>query len=405
MLSMSHSFWVNWSCKRFLSQKNAFGYKAYNYICNYNYRKFMERTATLLLNILRNELWGNGTQPGKISSKDYHAIMNMAMKQTVAGMVAHAVSSNKTNVELTPSDAAKTLMVEQQIKKQNEQINTELGALADLFETNGISYLVFKGQTIAARYPTPWARTSGDIDFYVPQKDFDKALGLLKTQWKIDADQGQSYHHIEFEHNDVVFEMHYEILKFFSPTRQKIFDEMVDRSQTEYVEIDGRKIPTLDQITNIIYTFGHLWYHLLEIGVGMRQLCDLAVLISDAFCPDDEDYTHKALRLKKQLEQLGYCKAFCAIENVLAEHFGLKHSPIPNTLSRRYSASLLERTIRYGNFGKYGRKGSRAEFKFYISLTFERIFTFLKFYPLDRKEIRARIFKEIPEKILLFGKR
>ncbi len=365
----------------------------------------MERTATLLLNILRNELGGNETLPNEISSKDYHAIMNMAVKQTVAGMVAHAVSTNKVNVKLTPNDAVKTLVVEQQIKKQNELLNIELCALAELFEKADISYLVFKGQTIAARYPTPWSRTTGDIDFYVPPKDFDKAFGLLQDRWKIKADKGESHHHIEFEHNNVVFEMHYEILKFFSPTRQKIFDEMVDKSQTEYVEINGKKIPTLDQTTNIIYTFGHLWYHLLEIGVGMRQLCDLDVLISDAFRIDDKDYASKARKLKKQLEQLGYCKAFCAIENVLTEHFGLKHSPISNTLSRRYSSSLLQRTIRYGNFGKYGRKGSRAEFKFYISLTFERIFTFIKFYPLDRKEIRARMFKEIPEKILLFRKR
>lgn len=370
-------------------------------------RHNMHQTATdKLLLILKSELWECNTESLTITPEEYRSIMRMATMQTVAGMVANFVSKQQSdNVRISPEDAVKTIVVQHRIESRNRLLNSEVVELKRVLDSEGIPFFVFKGQTLATLYPAPLSRTSGDIDFYVPREHFDNALKLLCKKWNIEAERGDSHHHVEFCHNDVCFEMHFEMLKFFSKKRQKTFDAIIGRAATHYVEINGEKIPTLDPATNIAYTFGHLWYHLLEIGVGMRQLCDLAVLIDRTFKNDDGNCKGKAEKLRNILQDLGYIKAFCAIENELKDYLGLSVCPVKNNVSGKYSRALMKRTISYGNFGKYGRKGNRMQFGFYIRLTIERISTFLKFHTLDRKEIRARLLNEIPEKIMLFFKK
>lgn len=88
----------------------------------------------------------------------------------------------KLNIKLSPEDAVKTLMQFQHIQQLNVLINAELIALAELFNKHNIKFIVFKGQTNAINYPHPLSRIPGDIDFYVPQEDLDKAISILKKR-------------------------------------------------------------------------------------------------------------------------------------------------------------------------------------------------------------------------------
>ena len=378
-----------------------------NYFCTTLLALYtMDYTAHLLLKILREELWGGNKELIEISPKEYHSLMNLAAKQTVAGMVAQCITDKRIKIELSPNDAAKTLLFIQSIHKQNALLNSELVALAKLLDAQKIKYIVLKGQTTAAHYPHPLARTPGDIDFFIPQKDFNKAVEVLKKEWEVSFSGSDSTHHLEFKHNEVLFEMHFEILELFCQQQKRCFDNIAISSPIAYTNINGYEIPTLDPIINIAYTFGHLWYHLLELGVGMRQLCDLATLIDAAFEKCDKNSTIEAERLNNILHEIGFHKAFCVMETVLQKYFGLKRMPIQANASVSHTEAVMRRVIRYGNFGHYGRRGDRANLSYLMRLTIERIRTFAKFYTLDKKEIRARALKELPIKVFstLFGK-
>lgn len=106
--------------------------------------------------------------------------MDLATKQAVTGIVAQSITDKKLNIKLSPEDAVKTLMQFQHIQQLNVLINAELIALAELFNKHNIKFIVFKGQTNAINYPHPPSRIPGDIDFYVPQEDLDKAISILK---------------------------------------------------------------------------------------------------------------------------------------------------------------------------------------------------------------------------------
>ena len=52
--------------------------------------------------------------------------------------------------------------------------------IADLFESNGITYILLKGICLAAFYPTPEYRQLGDVDIYINDKEmFNRANALL----------------------------------------------------------------------------------------------------------------------------------------------------------------------------------------------------------------------------------
>ncbi len=364
----------------------------------------MTADTTLLLKLLRAELW-NENVAEEISSQQFHSVMREAVKQAVPGLVAQCVCDKKARIGLTAEDAVRTLITLRQTEESNRLLNSELKSLCCLFRRHAVDYKVFKGQTLARLYPHPLARTPGDIDFYVPPYHFEKARNVLHEHWNADIKESAADSlHTEFSHNGVIFEMHHEMAKFWHKDYQQKFNALVANSPATYTVIDGTEISILPPALNIAYTFAHLWYHLLELGIGMRQLCDLALLISCTFGEgSSEEARHIAGQLKEILLQLGLFDAFCAVTGVLKTYFGLGTIPFENR-KPRYARPLMRRIGRYGNFGKYGRTAQRGQLKFYIALTFGRIRTFACFYPLNRKEILARATKELPSKIAEFFK-
>lgn len=367
-----------------------------------------KRIAEILLSILRRELWGRpqGAEDVEISGSDYPRVMKLADKQAVVGMVARCMAGGEIRAQIPKKYAVNTALSGQSVRLANFHLNTAVAGLTALLHSGGIRrFVVFKGQTIAALYPHPESRAVGDVDFYVAHSEFAAARRLIRKRWDIEFDPHESEQHISFTHDGTQFEMHFLIHKFFSSGRQQVVNKILEQSQPASVTICGKQIPTLDTPTAIAYTFIHLWYHMIELGIGLRQLCDLAVLISRRPTLGEEGARCTA-RLSEILNQVGLRRAFCAVEMLLSEYLGLSDLPIKPTIgSRTYAHAIMKRVLRYGNMGRYGRKGHRGEAPFYMRLTLERILTYLKFLPLDPREISARIAREMPAKIVLTSRR
>lgn len=57
-----------------------------------------------------------------------------------------------------------------------------------------IMVVFMKGQTTVLRYPNPLHRTSGDVDFVVSAKDFNKTLAVMKKIGKVDHGLVHEHH-------------------------------------------------------------------------------------------------------------------------------------------------------------------------------------------------------------------
>lgn len=357
----------------------------------------------LLCLVLRSALWGTPLEFQKMPSEAYHALVNSAEKQTVTGLFCHTLIAN--NIKLNKYDAVESLALLQHIEERNEQINKSLNELCTLLNLHNIKFFVVKGQTLASLYPTPMARTPGDIDFFCDADNFDKAKQVIEKAWKVTYKYNAKdvKQHMSFKYNGIDFEQHLMLCNFSSPSIQKHFDHYISEAKTIDAIVEGNAVPTLEPTVNVLYTFLHLYRHLIGLGCSLRQFCDLAILLHHF----KKEIDHQKLAL--MLKQIQHEKAFCAIGTILVDSLGLPEDEFPFELTpfhRSYKEELLKIIFTRGNFGKYGRKHAvRSGIGYYTEAFALKINHYIRFYKLAPKENLAMLTRSIPQKIYAAIKR
>ena len=188
---------------------------------------------------------------------------------------------------------------------------------------------------------------------------------------------------------------------------QHHFDEMIRKSAPYTITVGQTAVPTLPPVENLIFTFLHLYHHFMELGIGLRQICDMAVLLH-RYC---EAFAHpeEKARLVDWLKKLDYFNGFNAFGAICVDVLGLPAAEYPFKLTRRarsYTASIMKVVFKRGNFGMYGRKnGVRSGLAYYVETISLKLKHYLRFFALSRKENLAVLFCGIPKKITLALKR
>ena len=361
-------------------------------------------TVDFFLMLIRSELTDTRISKLELSSVSFKALMKIANMQTVTGLLCSALINNE--VKLDKLDAIETFSTQRNIIRQNDKLNKELISLYQLLSKNNIPFFVVKGQTLNALYPHPGIRVAGDIDFYCDKAYFDKALHLIIDNWnpKFGDNDGESDQHIGFQHGNCEYEMHFCLMKFASNSNQKYFDQLIQQSPQTTTNITGTHVSTLCPTLNVVYTFLHLYHHLIELGVGIRQFCDLAVLLHHIHQDSSIDWAIFTKQVNDILRTLGFRKAFCAVGSILIDKLGLSIEEFPFIVTdkhRKYQRIILEITFKHGNFGKYGRKNAvRSGLGYYIEALGIKLSHYMKFYWLSPKENRAVFLHDIPHKIV-----
>lgn len=292
--------------------------------------------------------------PSCVSEINWQELLAFAKKQTIVGIYWQGIQklgdfANKPS----ENDVMEWMGEYQKIVCRNSKVDKAVTNLSQLLKDNGIGFFVFKGQTVAQSYPVPESRTSGDIDFYIFKKDWNKATVILGKN--VEIKDHYSFRHLDFEMEGIPFEMHYHITVFGSHRTQTYWDEMIESYFDEildHVEINGESIPTLPPTTYCIYLFIHLYHHFLKEGVGLRQFIDWMMFIK----AKHEEVIRAELDAK--LHKIGLYKAFKAFGCILVDTLGLDGIVFPYVLTdydRKYEDKILSIVLEYGNFGKYGR--------------------------------------------------
>lgn len=351
--------------------------------------------------ILRSALWGHKTEGFELPSKPYRQLYRLSQRQTVSGLLCSALMENN-GVRLDRYDAANTYASLNETIQTNGQMNTMVCELSGLLSDAGIEHLIVKGQVTATMYRQPEVRESGDIDFYCPPSCFSQARQLIADSWHVAfEEESESEQHLAFMYKDVAFEMHFNLFKFYNKGNQRYWDSLLEKEVKagHTVTIGNQQIPTLSPEGNILYTFLHLFHHLVELGVGIRQFCDLAMMLHHYHG------TYSATMLKDHLSRLGFEAGFKAVGAILIDRLGLPAAEFPYVVTdndRAYEPLMLEVIFKGGDFGKYGRKTVvRSGWKYYMEALRHKIGNYYIFYRLAPKEIRASLTNQIPKKLYL----
>lgn len=323
----------------------------------------IDRVEKTLLEILRREVTGeDGTEKRELSVAGLKAVMRLAREHTVTGLVANAAMRNRIVIAGRGAEGrgetVMRLMQQTMAHRQAMQrFEDAVGRFARLMKENGIAYVVFKGLAVARHYPEPFVRTMGDVDFYVPQRDFLRAVDVIERGLHVDMDKEDVDKHYSFDWQGIRFEMHYQIETFGNRRHQRRFNRMIDEAMAEHTDSftvcdsDGNEteVCVLPPTEDLIVVFKHWFNHLLVEGVGLRQTLDLVVLLN-AY----RDQMN-AGRLMTALDGIGYMKAFRAMLAMMKQYFGMDWTDcffVSDRRDERYAGKLMATVMESGNFGR-----------------------------------------------------
>ena len=359
-----------------------------------------------LLKILKRDRMGlNGTEKMELSVAGLNAIMRLAREHAVTGLVANAAMRNLIVIAGGAAEGrgevVMRLMQQTMAHRQNQRrFEDAVGRFARLMEENSIAYVVFKGLAVARHYPEPFARTMGDVDFYVPQRDFLRAVEVIERRLNVVMDKEDVDKHYSFDWQGIRFEMHYQIETFGSQRHQLCFDRMIDEAMAEHTDSftvcdsDGNEteVSVLPPTEDLIVVFKHWFNHLLVEGVGLRQTLDLAVLLNAYRDKIDVG------RLMTALDGIGYMKAFRAMLAMMRRYLGLDWFDnffVYNRCDERYANKLMAAVMESGNFGRKAYRNHTTGKKKSMETATRALRHCVKFFWLAPKDIICLIPRRI----------
>lgn len=305
-----------------------------------------------LFALLKTALWRDGRYAADIDGVDWEAVRALAGEQCLLGVVADAL--DRLNDRQCPREEklrwVGSVMV---IERRNLLMNALVGRLFRKFSAMGLTPVLLKGQAFAANCPVPLHRQCGDIDVYFKHRgDCQKAVewaAMVDPGAARSADNSRDYKHFAFAVEKTEVELHYYMCLFENRRLQRRLQQIIDEEFAEcepnVVEIGGEKIETVPPTLSVIHQLLHISRHLLEAGVGLRQVCDLAVFL-DRHCGEVDgprlDGYLEELELKTVAEALGY---------IMVNSLGVDAAKVPFGTDRRYAGFILKEIFDGGNFG------------------------------------------------------
>ncbi len=314
----------------------------------------------------------------QLSLEKWSEVYEQADKQAIVGIVFEGVQ--KLPKEQWPPQSVLLEWIGQteEIRQQNRKVNAVLKELATLFNANNIRYAVVKGQIVGNYYSEPELRQAGDIDYYVEETDFERAKQLIESIWDVSFEETEGHHHVEFEYKGILFEQHHTLIKLYDKEKNRYWESLM-REPYGAMEIEGVPVSVLSPTLHSLYIFLHLYHHLLELGIGLRQFCDWAAILHTY----NRSINHDAIR--KHLEVFGMVKAYRACGRLLIDYLGLPEDEFTYELKssdKRYAKRILDVVMYRGNMGHYNLMGGHQGLWHNLEATGIKITHFLKFMPL-----------------------
>ena len=192
------------------------------------------------------------------------------------------------------------------------------------------------------------------------------------------------YHHIEFPlYKGVEIEVHYRpsfLLCFWHNRKLQKYYERVKEEQFSHRVMLGEQgeiaIPTVE--FNLIFQLTHIYAHLMNEGIGLRQLLDYYyVLISD-------DLLLIRDRVQKELKELGVWKLAGGIMYIMQEVFGMPASRLIVPPNEKYGKFVLNEVLEAGNFGKHDERNRLGSSK--LGHNLQRVYLdirLVRYYPAE----------------------
>ena len=349
--------------------------------------------------------------PGSLKEADWKELYAIAKKQCLVGVLFDGIKKLPAeHVGMEKELLLQWMAESQMLEKANVRLNDAAIQVSEWFRKKGFRTCILKGQGNALMYPNPYSRTPGDIDIWVEGGD-KRVISFVRY---ISPHEKACYHHIEFpSYKGVEVEVHYRpsfLLCFWHNRKLQKYYERVKEEQFSHRVMLGEQgeiaIPTAE--FNLIFQLTHIYSHLMNEGIGLRQLLDYYFVLCDfykvyqksskitpsLFTLKEGSTSHPdplssgarektALRcseplrykdggpskvspdcagwdrlgvVQKELKELGLWMFAGGIMYIMQEVFGMPASRLIVPPNEKYGKFVLNEVLEAGNFGRHDER-------------------------------------------------
>lgn len=210
------------------------------------------------------------TIKSKMKEECLPSLYELSKKHDLANLVYSALVDN--GIEFKGNEVFNKFYSEQiGAFLRDETQSFECGRISELFEENGIDFVLLKGSVIRRYYPEPWMRSKSDIDILIKKESIDKARELLVG--KLGYVSGPpSTHDVPFySQSKMLFELHFDL----NESDFRVIDSLT--TPWEYARLaEGKRHEyLLNEDYFIFYHIVHMAKHFTIGGCGIKPFLDL----------------------------------------------------------------------------------------------------------------------------------
>ena len=246
----------------------------------------MKKQLQIFFDFLRFCIGSAKEIPGSLKEVDWKELYAIAKKQCLVGILFDGIKKLPAEyVGMKKVLLLQWMAESQMLEKANVRLNDAAIQISEWFGKKGFRTCILKGQGNALMYPNPYSRTPGDIDIWVEGGD-KRVISFVRS---ISPHEKACYHHIEFpSYKGVEVEVHYRpsfLLCFWHNRKLQKYYERVKEEQFSHRVMLGEQgeiaIPTAE--FNLIFQLTHIFSHLMNEGIGLRQLLDYYYVLCDFY--------------------------------------------------------------------------------------------------------------------------
>ena len=217
---------------------------------------------------------------------DWKELYAIAKKQALLGVLFDGIKKLPAeHVRMKKELLLQWMAESQMLENVNVRLNDAAIQVSEWFRKKGFRTCILKGQGNALMYPNHYSRTPGDIDIWVEGGD-KRVISFVRS---ISPHEKACYHHIEFpSYKGVEVEVHYRpsFLQCFWHNRklQKYYERVKEEQFSHRIMLGEQgeiAIPTVK--FNLIFQLTHIFSHLMNEGIGLRQLLDYYYVLCDFY--------------------------------------------------------------------------------------------------------------------------
>lgn len=310
-----------------------------------------------------------------LSEKEWNEIFGLAKKQALVGIMFEGVERLPQEQWPPRNVILQWAMVVESIKHRNRQTTDVCLRLTEVLGKDGFETCILKGQAnhiyydgLNSAHTLGHLRICGDVDAWIWPKE--KTKHPVKSI--IDYCQSKkillSLCHLHAEVkpvNGVPVEIHFRPSFLNAPWSNLCFQKLFKSAVFENKEIDEcGTIKKLRVDYDLIFQMNHIYRHLLDEGVGMRQVLDFYMLLK-TYRKESlvRDELMDGSALKKHVKACGMGRFASALMYVLQKIFDMDGSELLCAPSEHHGSFLLDEMMLAGNFGHYDARMRTLEVK------------------------------------------